>query len=395
MKNGWTNFIIGTVRIRIVGKGIERFVNLCVRQGIMISHVKKVEEGCITATILLKDVKKIRILIRKADCKIYFVRRQGFPFFTKTMWRNSGFVLGVLSFFLLLTLLSNMIWKVEITGASPETEYEMTKKLKEVGVKRGEFQFSLGSPEQIQRYLTDSMNNITWVGVEVKGTSYHFQVVEKNEPKQQEKSSHQHLVAAKKATITKMFVEKGQPLVKVNDVVNEGEVLVSGIIGNEKNKKVVSAKGEVYGETWYRSEVEVPLETNFHVLTGESYNKHYLDLSAFKMPLWAFSKEKYRTTKVEKEVKPLYFFKWKTPLSYEKVIIRENQTTKRVYSKQEAVAKGLETGRKQLKAFLSEDAEIKGEKVLHQQLENGKVKLSIHYQVIENIASTQPIIQGD
>lgn len=80
MKNGWTNFIIGTVRIRIVGKGIERFVNLCVRQGIMISHVKKVEEGCITATILLKDVKKIRILIRKADCKIYFVRRQGFPF---------------------------------------------------------------------------------------------------------------------------------------------------------------------------------------------------------------------------------------------------------------------------------------------------------------------------
>ncbi|MER2140433.1 MAG: stage IV sporulation protein, partial [Priestia megaterium] len=44
---------------------------------------------------------------------------------------------------------------------------------------------------------------------------------------------------------------------------------------------------------------------------------------------------------------------------------------------------------------LGEDAKIKGEKVLHQEQDNGKVRLSIHYQVIENIANTQPIIQGD
>ncbi|TYR82367.1 sporulation protein YqfD [Priestia megaterium] len=395
MKNEWTNFVIGTVRIRVIGKGIERFLNECVRKGIVISNVKKIDEQFVIATILLKDVKEIRILVRKADCKIYFIRRQGFPFLVKRMWKNSGFIIGLLSFFILLTLLSNMVWKVEINGAAPETEYQMTKKLNEIGVKRGKFQFLLESPEKIQKYLTDNMNNITWVGVEVRGTSYHFQVVEKNEPKAQEKISLQHLVAKKKATITNLFVEKGQPLVKVNDVVNEGELLVSGIIGNEKNKKVVAAKGKVYGETWYKSEVEIPLETNFHVLTGASYTKHYLELSALKLPVWGFTKEEYASKKVEEVKRPLYFFRWKLPISYEKVIIREDETTKRVYSKEEAVKKGLETGRKQLKNFLNEDAEIKGEKVLHQEQDNGKVKLSIHYQVIENIASTQPIIQGD
>ncbi|MDQ7864118.1 hypothetical protein RCO48_32715 [Peribacillus frigoritolerans] len=34
-------------------------------------------------------------------------------------------------------------------------------------------------------------------------------------------------------------------------------------------------------------------------------------------------------------------------------------------------------------------------KILHESMENGKVKLSIHYQVIEDIAIGQPIIQGD
>ncbi|UTW69945.1 hypothetical protein KHA80_03655 [Anaerobacillus sp. HL2] len=36
---------------------------------------------------------------------------------------------------------------------------------------------------------------------------------------------------------------------------------------------------------------------------------------------------------------------------------------------------------------------IKGEKVLHQTMENGKVELMIHYQVIEEISQIQPIIQ--
>lgn len=55
-----------------------------------------------------------------------------------------------------------MVWKVEISGAEPQTEHQMTKQLAKIGVKRGEFQFLLESPEKIQRYLTDNMNNITW-----------------------------------------------------------------------------------------------------------------------------------------------------------------------------------------------------------------------------------------
>ena len=36
-----------------------------------------------------------------------------------------------------------------------------------------------------------------------------------------------------------------------------------------------------------------------------------------------------------------------------------------------------------------------GENVLHQSVDNGKVTISIHFQVIENIATGEAIIQGE
>ena len=40
-----------------------------------------------------------------------------------------------------------------------------------------------------------------------------------------------------------MFVEKGKSIVKVNDYVGKGQLLVSGIIGTEKEPEIVSGKG--------------------------------------------------------------------------------------------------------------------------------------------------------
>lgn len=33
--------------------------------------------------------------------------------------------------------------------------------------------------EDVQRHLTDNINAITWAGLEVRGTTYHFKIVEK------------------------------------------------------------------------------------------------------------------------------------------------------------------------------------------------------------------------
>ena len=75
--------------------------------------------------------------------------------------------------------------------------------------------------------------------------------------------------------------------------------------------------------------------------------------------------------------------------------LRSKDDIVRSYTKEEAIKEGKKMARADLQKLLDEEDEIVGEKILHESIENGKVKLSIHYQVIEDIAIGQPIIQGD
>ena len=92
-----------------------------------------------------------------------------------------------------------------------------------------------------------------------------------------------------KSDCYKTFVEVGKPVVLKNDHVEKGQLLVSGIYGNEESPTIVSAKGIVYGETWYTSEVNVPLKTQFQVYTGNTYNEHYLTFGSTKIKYGDFS----------------------------------------------------------------------------------------------------------
>lgn len=103
----------------------------------------------------------------------------------------------------------------------------------------------------------------------------------------------------KEAIVTKTFVEVGKPVVLKNDHVEKGQLLVSGIYGNEESPTIVSAKGIVYGETWYTSEVSVPLKTQFQVYTGNAYNEHYLTFGSVKIKIWGFQHDKYKRSRTE------------------------------------------------------------------------------------------------
>ncbi len=395
MKNQWMNFFSGSVKIIIHGKGVERFLNDCTRNGIQIWNVKKMGQEAYTCHVLLKDVRKLRSLIKRQDCKFRFLTRKGLPFLAQYSLKNSGLIVGVIACFFTVFLLSNMVWSIEIKGADPATEHKIMQELDKLGVKKGKFQFFIQDVESIQRNLTDTISEITWIGVVLNGTSYHFEVVEKNEPKKIETLSPRSLVAKKKAIVAKIYVEKGQPLVQVNDYVDKGQVLVSGLIGKEENKKSIAAVGEVQGETWYLTQVDIPIKTTLPVLTGEAYNRHYAKVGSLKIPVWGFFSPDFKKQEEYEAERPFYFWKWKLPFSYVGKTIHEQEIVERIYDDEEVIEQALEMGRNKVLSNLDEDAEIKGEKVLRTHKENGKVRVDIHYQVIENIVKIEPIIQGD
>ncbi|WP_284036053.1 sporulation protein YqfD [Neobacillus sp. 114] len=391
MKNLWMEYLFGIVTVKVSGKGMERFINVLIRNGFYIWKVKRHGTETITFKMRLEDAKKIRYFVRNSGCRVSFLRRTGMPFLFKRMLKNSGFLIGAGAFLIIIFVLSNVIWGIEIKGAKPATEYQIRKELDKMGVKIGKLQFSVKNVEGIQRQLTNNIGDLTWVGVELKGTTYYLQVVEKNEPKKPEQLSPQNLVAKKKAIIVKRYIEEGQPMVDKNDHVEEGQLLVSGVIGEGENSKMIAAKGEVWGETWYMSHVELPFETSFKVYNGNEEQKHSLLFGKYELPIWGFGKPDFKESETETVEHKIHFLKWELPISYVHKTIREREEYTRNYTEKEAEENALELARKQIKSLLDEDAIIKDEKILHKDNKNGKVILDVHFKIIENIAVGQPI----
>jgi len=391
MNNQWVEFFNGRVTVKVTGKGTERFINVLTRNDLPIWNIKRHGTETITFNMRLKDAKNIRKYARKSDCSISFLRRNGVPFLIRRMLKNSGFLAGAGLFLLLLMFLSNVIWGIEIKGAKPATEYQIRKELDKMGVKIGKLQFFTDNVEGIQRKLTNNVGDLTWVGVELKGTTFHLQVVEKNEPKKPEHLSPRNLIAKKKAIIVNMYIENGQKMVDIHDHVDKGQLLVSGAFGQEESPELVAAKGEVWGETWYKSHVELPLETNFKVYNGKEMEKHFILLGNFELPVWGFGKPEFSNFVTEENVHKIHFLKWELPVSYLNKTLRQQEEVQRTYTIKEAQKIAIELAKKQIKGRLDEDAIIKDEKILHKTNKNGKVILDIHFKVIENIAVGQPI----
>ncbi|OEH93699.1 sporulation protein YqfD [Bacillus solimangrovi] len=395
MKNHWTSFFAGYTKVKISGRLIEPLLNQCAKSGVQMWELRRLSEDSCEMYVYLKHIKELRHIVRHYRCKMRFTEKKGLPFWSIRMLHNSGFVIGILGALMIMFLLSNMVWDIEIEGAEPDTEHKLRQAIDEYGVKRGKPLFLLPDAAIIQQDLTIGVDGITWLGVERTGTTYHFQVVEEKRVTPDEVKGPQHLVAKKQAVIHDLFIEEGQPLVTVNDYVEKGDILVSGILGKEGQTKMASAKGEVLGEVWYQSTVYIPMKTKFNVLTGEKVTKRYMNVSGISIPIWGFGDVPYEQFEQNEKQTPLLFFKWTTPITYEESSYLEKKVVQRNYDKKSAIEQGKKIGKKELFNRIDQDATIKGEKVLHQSVENGKVKLIIHYQVIENISVEQPIIQGD
>jgi len=200
LKNQWLTFITGSVLVKVEGKGIERLINRLAQSGLIMWKVKKRKNGSVLFFIALPDLHKFRHAARNADCSITLIRGEGLPFIWKRAIKHSGFLVGIVLFFLIAFILSNITWGIEIKGADPETEHKMRKELTQLGIKVGSFHLFSDKPDVIQQKLTERIDNITWIGVELNGTTFHFNVVQKNEPKKPELKSPGHLVAKKKSS---------------------------------------------------------------------------------------------------------------------------------------------------------------------------------------------------
>jgi similar to stage IV sporulation protein len=342
--------------------------------------------------MLVPDALRLRPLLKETSCRMRVRERFGFPFMTGMLWRRKFFAVGLVGFLIGIYVLSSLVWRVGIEGNETIPAQQIYEAAKEIGIKPLQWKSKLGEPEEMARRLQLRLPGTAWVGVEVKGTHVNIKIVEAKIPDSRPLVGPRNIVAAKNALVTQIFAEKGLPVVQPNKYVRKGDLLISGVLGDNGRQQTVAATGVVRGLVWYTSNIEVPLTQRSKVFTGESKDRHYLVIGNRGVQLTGYGKIPFAQSETVPDRTVWHIGPWPLPLGWLHERIYAVDTAERPIDAAEAHSIGLQRGRAETLAAAGPDAILKTEKILHEKTENGKVYMEVHFEVEENIAAEQSIV---
>lgn len=394
--------ITGYVTILVSGPQPEKFFQILINRGIPAWDIKKVSNIECQGKIGLKYVSQLKFARRKTKYKITFIDQKGFPTYMHRLKKRKEIIFSFFICLLLILFLSNIVWDIKTTGVTKDVEEKINKELDTLGIHRGSFVFSMESSNSIQQKLLNNVPDLLWIGVHKKGTTLFLKGVEKEIVEKKEMKVPSNLVASKNGVIESMYISSGQAKVKVNDYVKRGDLLVSGVMETNNNeededskKELIAAEGEIRANTWYEVHVDIPLTKRVERLTGDYKTKRSIRFRDVEVPYWGLGTPDFQHIFEEAEENHVYFLKWKLPFSLKDTTYHEKEVEELKRTKEEAVEVGIIQAKNKLQLELGPEVQFLSEKVLHEAVENGKVKLKLYISVLENIAEEQEIKQAD
>ncbi|OAB43120.1 sporulation protein YqfD [Paenibacillus antarcticus] len=387
----------GYVGITVRNGHLESFINALSQMGIPVWDVKPSPSQSLEMKVLLSDFHALRPLLKRTGCRIHVDTRIGFPFEVVKLKKRRFFAVGIVAFFTILFLLSSVIWDVKVVGNVKLSTDDVLVVAKKEGIYPFQWIFRLNHLDELSLQINRKLPGTAWVGVDRKGTTITIQVVESSIPETKPLLSPRHLISRTDAVVTSVFAEQGLPLVAKNSRVKKGQILISGLLGDEENSQAVVAKGEVKGLVWHEYNIEVPTVQRYKVYTGEIKNKSYLVLGNRGVQLWGYGKVPYAKYDVVTETDPLTWRSTKLPMGWMTEHVMETEERSEVITIEEAKKQGIEGAIRDIIAKYGSDSTIISRKILHEKKENGKVYMKVLFEVEEKIEEELPIAynQGD
>lgn len=285
------HWLFGYLTVHISGTSPERFINLCSNRGIYIWNIVRDNEHY-QFNLSARKYKKLKPIFKKTRLVPKIDKKYGLPFFLKRYKKRKGFFVGLLICIILVYIMSLYIWNIEVLGGSKYTPEAIIKFLSANDVKAG-IKKSKIIGNKIEEEIRFAYSDIGWVSAEVKGTRLIIKITETNMPQPIiPATAPSHIVATKNAVIKEIITRTGTPLVKAGDVVQKGDILVSGIVdvmddfGGVLDKKPVIASADIVSGSYYDYYDSFPLDHIIRVFTNNQKRGFYITLFGRKIFLY-------------------------------------------------------------------------------------------------------------
>lgn len=380
MKNKFLNKFNSIVRINIRGKNINRYVKSLIKDKINIIKLIPISPKEVEIVMYYDDYLKIKKY--KTTYKLKLKGKYGKLKLVENIKINKFLLLFSILGVGFLIFLSNVIFEVKVIHSNSSIRNYLYNELKKYNIKRFSMVKSYDEIEKIEdSILKNNKDKIEWLEIKRIGTKYEVKVQERKLSKKEYKNNSRSIIASKNAIIVKIDASSGEKVKEINNYVNKGDIIISGLIPKADGSfELKKAEGKVYGEVWYEVDIEYPYVYNEEKITGNSKDVYVLDFFGKRISIFDF--DKYNSFQTKKRIIAKNSF---IPITFSKEKQYEVEIVSEIYTKEEACQKAIDEAKKKIRNKSKKVAKFKDVIILSETDLNSKLKLKLFVSAIEDI----------
>ena len=387
------NHILGYVKIKVESVFIERFINICISKRIFIWDIQREKSSIMYANIGIKDFKRLKNVAKKTKSKVSIEGKYGIPFLLHRYRKRKNFFILCSIILISLVAMSRFVWNIEIEGLQTIPKEEFMQELNDYGLKIGTRKSLIDSNSIINK-MRLTRDDISWMGIDIKGTNIIIKIKEKEKaPIVINKSDYCNIVSNKTGLITKINVQDGTKAVEIGDMVKEGDVLVLGLLEGKFSgeTRYVHAIADVDAKVWYSKKEKFYYNQDIRKETGQIENKYSIKFNNFKINFTKTLSKFQNYDTICKSKKILLFPNFYLPIE----IVKKTNIEYKKISKKYTEEEHKEIATEKLEIEIEAEIENK-DNIINKQINVDKqeeyVEVEIIYEVIEKIGIEEKII---
>ncbi|NME82966.1 sporulation protein YqfD [Clostridium sp. SM-530-WT-3G] len=365
----------GEIAIEISALNPERILNALWNRNIYTGHVIKLNLTTIRFIIDFSDYKETVDVIKRLKGKFKVVDKSGGILLFILLKRRISLIIGGILFFVVIYVMSNFIWSIQIDTKNNISPFEIRQQLNEIGIKPGLKKTDLNVYE-IERKMENLNDQIMWIRTRIEGSTLKLVIEEKiNPPSLEENENPNEVVAKMDGEIQRVYTYSGNAAVKPGDIVKKGDTLILGVQGREGFEREVKPKGTVIANTFYEKDMEVQINGDKLTRSGNKKNEMYLNVFGKKIYL--------------KKVLDRYKYYDKIEENngcFNKTIYFEKKPEKVNEDKDKAVNEASRKLEQSLSKTLSNDSKIIDKKITIDKIDENNIMVRVLFTVQQDIA---------
>ncbi len=239
--------------------------------------------------VLLRDRERAEQAVAGAMCDCRLVEKIGLRWSVGGLLRRPVLLVMLALSFLAVSVIPNFVLFYSVSGNETVPEEAILRELQTLGVGFGTFGPSI-KPQWIKDRMLNILPLLQWITVTQNGCRAEVIVRERPAPAEtEERRDFANVIATQSGVIVKQSVLAGQAMYQVGDVVEKGDLLVSGIVDLERTYAVEHAKAEIYARTWRTKDILIPNEYGEKVYTGAHWTCVWLTIGEKRIKIFGNS----------------------------------------------------------------------------------------------------------